>query len=95
LRGNVPFEVRPTIFSITINAYKFILDELEPRGHLGNVMSFIRPVTKPASRAAFAGDCADYCSLGGNDVCSGNRMPQLAISSRHLSRGVELTWRRT
>jgi len=85
-----------TNFSIATDVYKIILDELEPPVHLGNVMSLFHQITKTAPRAAFAGDCVDYRSFSGNDVCPGNQMPRLAISSRHLSRGVELTtWRRT
>jgi hypothetical protein len=80
------------ISSITSDVYKIILDDLEPRGHLGNVMSFLRQITKSAPRPAFAGDCADYRPFGGNDACSEQK---LAISSRHMSRSVELTWRRT
>jgi hypothetical protein len=55
-------------------------------------MSLFRQITKTALRAAFAGDCVDYRPFGGGDVCSEQK---LAISSRHLSRSVELTtWRR-
>lgn len=57
-------------------------------------MSFLHQITKTATRAAFADDCAIYRSFGGNDVCLVGEMPKLAISSRHLSRSVELTWRR-
>jgi hypothetical protein len=79
-------------FSITSEAYEIVLDEVEPHGHLGNVMSFLRQITKSAPRAAFAGDHADYRPFGGNDAWLGQ---ELAIFSRHMSRSVELTWRRT
>jgi hypothetical protein len=83
----------PAKFSITSEVYKIFLDEPVRRVHLGNVMSFLRQITKTALRAAFAGDCVDYRPFGGGDVCSEQK---LAISSRHLSRSVELTtWRRT
>jgi hypothetical protein len=58
-------------------------------------MSFLHQITKTEKRAAFAADCAVYCSFGGNDVCLVGEMPKPAISSRQLSRSVELTWRRT
>jgi hypothetical protein len=93
---NVLTDACVAIFSITSGFYKILLDELKAHVHLGNVMSFLHQITKTAKRAAFAGDCAVYRSFGGNDVCLDSDMQELAISSRHLSRSVELTtWRRT
>jgi hypothetical protein len=54
-----------------------------------------RQITKSAMRPAFAGYCANDRSFDGGDVCLVNEMQKLAISSRHSSGGVELTWRRT
>lgn len=77
-------DAHPSKFSITAEAYEIILDESKRRGHLGEVMSFLRQIEKTETRAAFASDCAVYCLFGG------------AIADRHMSRGVELTtWRRT
>lgn len=90
--SNVLVDVHAAIFSISFDVYKIFLDDLEPRGHLGNVMSFIRQITKSTPRAAFVRDCADYRPFGGNDAWLGQK---LAISSRHMFRSVELTWRRT